>query len=321
MIKKFKYYSGIKKSKIKLTRKRVLAGAMTLVMLLGFASCSKKNKNASEDTTYESTEFSLDNGTRSIFDLGEKISMPSKSEIDKQRYGSVVSGNIDPNKVVVGSDGDVYVDAEAAKNAGNSGKTTIDDKGGTLDVSGDKVREKTEGYEVKDSNGNVVAKGNGNTPEGYVYDDNQSAYVKEEDTGYVYADADYYDPETGDLIIAKGDLVSKETLQRAKQLLTTTKPEKKNSSQPTSRESTTNNCIPEAPTKSEEEDGISNQTTTTESDYYEAPDGSLWSSEDAYKEYLAGQNDSDDSNEFVYEVDGQLMNEEEFNAYQKTLTR
>ena len=322
MIKKFKYYSGVKKLKIKLTRKRVLAGAMTFAVLFSLVGCSKKNKTTSEDATSEYAVSSI--SRHSIDDLGEKISMPSKSEIDKQRYGSVVSGNIDPNKVVIGSDGDVYINAEAAKNASNAGKTTIDDKGGTLDVSGEKVREKTEGYEVKDSNGNVVAKGNGSTPEGYVYDENQGAYVKAEDTGNVYADANYYDKETGELIIAKGDLVSKETLARAKQVLTTTKPQKNNSNQSTSNQSNSSKQQENKNQSNQQENKNSSNAQNNQNsglDYYEAPDGSIWSSESAYKEYLAGQNNSNSDDEVLYEVDGNLMTEEEFEAYQKTLTR
>ena len=44
---------------------------------------------------------------------------------------------------------------------------------------------------------------------------------------YVYADADYYVPETGDLIIREGDIISEEELVRAKKKFTTTKPAKK----------------------------------------------------------------------------------------------
>lgn len=272
-MKKLKFYRGVQK-----VTSFVLLGASPFIL----ASCSKTTKT--EDV---SEEYSVEQGTRGINDLGVKRrSESTTNSSNKSIYGNVVSGNINPNNIVIGPNGDAYVDSKAASNASNAGKTTIDDKGGTLDTSGDKVREKETGYQIQDSNGDIKDQGNGGTPSGYSYDPERDAIVPDEDNGkYVYADSDYYDPNTGDLAVAKGVLVEKSRLQG----LTKTKPQKDNSS--------------------------NEVTTSPEVTYYEASDGSIFFDEEARDIYEASlhQNSTEeinDESDFVI-VDGKLMTEEE----------
>ena len=211
------------------TRKYKLVGGIcagvAIITTITLASCSKKkSKNVSPDL---STSVSSSISTVDLNSLGNQIEFPSEDKLDQPKYGDVVSGNINKNELVEGIDPKtnkkvIYKNQEAKDKAANIGKKT-DTKGGTLTVDNNgKVKEKTESYEVKDTNGNVVASGEGKTPDGTVYDSGVNAYVAPSDAGkYVLVDVNYYDPYTGDLVLSKGDTVEKETLERAKRTLTT----------------------------------------------------------------------------------------------------
>ena len=350
-LNKLKFYGRCKKLE-RFSVKRVMCVGAALVTLLTLPSCSKKEKNNSETPSQEPISISNQDttkirtlGTHNIWDIGLKLQVPSKDKLSAPKFGNVVSGNFDASKVVVGSDGAVYVDSAAAEAAANAVGTTTDTKGGTLDTSGDKVRQKDDAYQVRDANGDLQDFGDGTLPSGYSKD-SAGNIVKNSDKGtYDYADADYYDPNTGELIFKKGDKV--EDLEKAKSMLTTVKPSKSNSGSSnssnssssssgssSSAEKSTNSCIPEGPdeyTKSEtassSDSSASENEPNTPAGYYTAPDGSFWSSRKAYEEYLkysSGSTDNTTSNdgEELYEVDGgQTMTKAEFEAYKKTLTR
>lgn len=168
---------------------------------------------------------------------------PEKIVVDKEVVEEVVTDE-NGNETVVTTETPVYyIDEEAKDKAEDIGKTVIDDKEGTLVVDENgTVKEKTEGYEVKDENGNTVVTGNdnGDIP-GYVEDPVIGGLVKEEEAGkYAKADTDYYGyTEYYDydaegrvylvkeyfVLIAKGDIVLKETLEKAKLELSTVKGE------------------------------------------------------------------------------------------------
>ena len=202
----------------------ICAGVIIVTAGIGTLVSHFKNKNKGVTTDLENTNPVID--TTDISLLGEEIEFPS--EADQPRYGDVVSGNINKDELVVGVDPKtkeevVYKNQEAKDKSKNIGKVQTDTKGGTLTVaSNGKVYEKTESYEVKDSAGNVVASGEGSTPAGQVYDNNINAYVAPADANkYVIVDVDYYDPSTGEVVLSKGDTVEKDTLEKAKRVLTT----------------------------------------------------------------------------------------------------
>lgn len=178
--------------------------------------------------------------TMIIDDMGTELEFPKNNE---SKYSNV-TGDIDVNKIVEKND-KLYVDKESADKSKDVGKTTIDTKNDTLKVDPDgKVKEKDKGYEIKDDKGNVIDKGDlgdNGIPDGYAYDSVLKKYLPKEEVGkYVYADATYYDEE-GTVIIKKGDVVAKETLEKAKKYLTTTKATKKEpTSAPSSSTTTTN---------------------------------------------------------------------------------
>ena len=78
----------------------------------------------------------------------------------------------------------------------------------------------------KDENGNIKDTGTNSTgtPDDYVWDNEENKGLKD---GYVYADKDYYN-EFGELIIKKGQVVKKTTLDALKEIQPTTNNNKNN---------------------------------------------------------------------------------------------
>ena len=207
-------------------------------------------------------------------DLGIELEFPEEGKNDKN-YGDIVSGNINKNEIVEDENGNIWKDEEAHNNSGNVGKEVIDDKNGSLttDNKGNVVEKET-GNEVKHEDGTITT-GEGNIPDGYAWDSARGEYVPEEDVGkYIYSDKDFYTSD-GELIIAVGDLVTRETYERACRELLTTKP--------TTEETTPNN---------------SNEENTPNGRYTDS-NGNVWNS---YEDYLKGIEDYSG----IYEVDGVL---------------
>lgn len=167
----------------------------------------KKHRNGSKDSTSTSQDFD-GMTTGSLDSLGEKLpNGTKKTEMTK------VSGDFNIEDVVRGADGLLYVDAESAALAVKSGTTEIDTKGGTLVVADNgKVYTKEEGYEIVDSNGNVIESGNG-TP---------STITGGID--YIECPCNYYDDE-GTLVHAAGELITPKELETCKKYYHTTKPQ------------------------------------------------------------------------------------------------
>ena len=211
----------------------ILAGSTLLAaMLLG----RKQENDKGNLPTQPTTSTFLPDEDVSIDDIGTKYDDPNLNNDDKE-YGEV-TGDINKEDIVE-KDETLWKDEEAADKSDEVGKEEIDDKDGTLEVkpNGD-VFEKEEDYEIEKEDGTVVEgtvteedKQNGNVgsdgtvlPPGYVHDENLDIDVKEEDANkFVYCDANYYDSE-GTLVYAKGDYITPEDLEMAKQYLTTTKP-------------------------------------------------------------------------------------------------
>lgn len=175
----------------------------------------KKNQNTTNNTNTTTTS------AFDLTDLGAELEIPTSTT---KKMGSVVSGTADLSKVTE-QNGKLYVDKENASKAQNK-TTSIDLKGGSLKTdSKGTVYDKTTGYIIKDETGKTIATGNLNEsgiPDGYAYDPVLKKYIPKEEVGkYVYADATYYD-EAGNEVLKKGDVVAKETLEKAKKYFSTT---------------------------------------------------------------------------------------------------
>lgn len=197
-----------KLKKAKLSKKSIgtsiVAGTLILITLV---SCGKKNDVVLDSTIEEektiTTKFDL-NG------IGVELQFPDDSKLEQPKYGNT-TGNIDVTKIVKDSEGNNWTSEEAKNNSKNTG-VKIDTKGDTLVVNKDgSVSTKTEGYEIIDSNGKVISSGNG------------APTNNNTNNGYVYADSNYYDKETGELVLSRGELVTPDALKYAKANLTTTK--------------------------------------------------------------------------------------------------
>lgn len=189
-----------------------------------------------------------------IDDMGAELEFP---ENNTSKYGNT-TGDINVDEIVE-KNGKFYVDKDSADKSDKKGTSSFDNKNNTLIEEDGKIKEKTEDYEIKDDKGNTVQKGeldDDGIPDGYAWDPVLKKYVPESEVGkYVYADATYYDEE-GTVIINKGDVVAKETLEKAKKYLTTTK--KTNSSSNTTTSSTTTSSATDTSSKNE-----TSSTTTT----------------------------------------------------------
>lgn len=226
---------NLKKSKNK--KKGLVPAIIALILaaatLVTVVLWPKKKDNSKGNTPTTSTVTPKEEV--SVDDLGVKFENPTLEE--EKEYGEV-TGNVNKEEIVE-KDDTLWKDEDAANKSEQVGKNEIDDKDGTLEVkpNGD-VFVKDEDYEIEKEDGTIVDgtiteddKTNGEIgsndtilPPGYVHDENLDKDVIEEDANkFVYSDADYYD-STGALIYSKGELISKEDLEMAKQSLTTIKP-------------------------------------------------------------------------------------------------
>lgn len=250
-------------------RKKILTSTVAIVIagvtaITSFIATKTKKVSATDATTsvVETTEHDISNV--SINDIGVKLEF---NEAEKKQYGKT-TGNVNKEEIVE-KNGTIWKDQEAADKSDEVGKTKIDDKNGTLKVKSDgKVYEKEKGYEVVDEKGKVVDSGSNKTgfPEDkYVHDKNlDKDVVKEDANKFVYADSNYYDMN-GKLVFKKGEIVLKETLEKAKKELYTTKPTKVETT--TKKEESTTNKVEttqkEEPTTKKEEPTTKKEETTT----------------------------------------------------------
>lgn len=174
----------MKKYALKRRNKVILisSGAVLLAILTGFGvGCSQNSKKKNDDivpttsstytastyttsTPVESTSSKVETPkinnlkTDSLNSLGTKLEFP-KEEEPKKEIGEV-TGNVNPNKIVVDEEGTVWATPEAESKKDNVDKVVIDDKDGSLEVKPDgTVYEKTPTYEIKDESGNVISTG------------------------------------------------------------------------------------------------------------------------------------------------------------------
>lgn len=244
MAKEEKIQKELKQEK-KTTNKRKRKGFIiaTLVLLLGgiYAVSGllfpNKKKGSDKKNNNIETVDDIEIDDISLADLGLEEDI---IEEKNSNYGKT-TGYIDKNKLVE-KDGTIWKDQNAADKSGKVGKTTVDDKDGSLVVKPDgTVHDKNTGYEVKDETGKVVDEGSNSNgvPNGYVWDPELNKYVPENELGlYTYADETYYFKD-GSIAIQKGDKVLKTTLENAKKTLSTTSPTNNNTN--TQTPSTNNN--------------------------------------------------------------------------------
>lgn len=255
--KKVKTKNKTKKSKKFIVAMVALISAGVIALTSGVAVFVNHLRNKNKDVP-KTPNNSI--STMAIDDMGTELEFP---ENNTSKYGET-TGNINIDELVE-KNGKLYVNQDSADKSNKKGTSSIDTKGDTLIVEDGKVKEKTEGYEIKDDKGNVVQKGeldDSGIPDGYAWDSVLKKYVLKEEVGkYVYADATYYDEE-GTVIINKGEVVAKETLEKAKKYLSTTKPTKTTSSSSnTTTSSTTTSSITDTSSKTE-----TSSTTTTSSE-------------------------------------------------------
>lgn len=206
-------HKTLKKGKNKKLKIIALIMASVIAVTSGIFGISNLLKNK----TKESSNNNNNNNNKSIStmeidDIGSELDFV---EQPKTEYGET-TGNVDVNKIVE-KNGKIYVDQKSADKSDKVGKSTIDTKDGTLDVKPDgTVTEKAPGYEIQDKDGNVIDEGdlnNGKVP----------GYENDLPEGYVYADATYYNEE-GNVLIEKGEVVTKDWLDYLKKNFSTTKP-------------------------------------------------------------------------------------------------
>lgn len=224
---------------------RIAAGVSAFIILITGLSHLGKKKSPSDNTNTTTTTKTTSTTSFDLDAMGDELNVETTTTTTYK----VVSGDIDPNKIVE-QDGKLYKDATEASKAKNT-TTSINLKNDTLKTSNGKVYDKTTQYEIKDETGKTVATGNldeSGIPDGYAYDSVLKKYLPKEEVGkYVYADATYYDNE-GNVVLKKGDVVLKETLEKAKKYFSTT-------TSTTTKGTTT---VPSAPTTT-----VGNNSTTT----------------------------------------------------------
>lgn len=215
--------------------------------IAGLVNLFKKKNNAEVPKTPKNSIVQVD-------DMGTELEFP---ENNTSKYGNT-TGNINADELVE-KNGKIYKDKDSADKADKKGNSSFDNKNNTLIEEDGKIKDKTQGYEIKDDTGKVIEQGDleeNKIPDGYAWDSVLKKYVLKEEVGkYVYADATYYDTE-GNVVINKGEVVAKETLEKAKKYLTTTKPVKTETSSNTSSTTTS-----KTETSSKEE---TSSTTTNE---------------------------------------------------------
>ena len=256
-------YKTPKKNKNKKVKIIALIVAGVIALTSGFVGITnlfkRKNKDVSNNNTNKTSISTMDIG-----DMGAELEITEP----KVEYGET-TGKVDVNKIVE-KNNKIYVDKESADKSSQVGNSSVNTKGGTLEVKPNgKVVEKTPGYEIKDETGKVVEKGdsnNGKVP-GYEYDKETDSYLPE---GYVYTDATYYNEE-GNVLIEKGEVVTKDWLDYLKKNFSTKKPtiQKNTSSQTSSTTSSTTS----SQTSSQTSSTTSNQTDSNAEEGISNTDG------------------------------------------------
>lgn len=209
------------KNKKKKGKGKIVAAILAIVILLGTTAAGlihhfgKKNKN---DNSLKSKDHESTYSDTNINDLGAELEF----EIDND--GKVVTGDIDPKKVVKDKQtGKSYVDKDAqekSKEVGTikivtpEGEKTVNKNGNTEDGkytvdSNGNVKDNTKtSYEVVDENGNLKDSGDKEIPTEFEKDDNLDKIIEKEDKGtYFYADCDYYNVN-GEIVLHKGDVIT-----------------------------------------------------------------------------------------------------------------
>ena len=235
-----------KKEKTKKSKKFIVgiialitAGAIALGAGIAHLTSIFKKKN-NDVPTKPTTSIS----TMDLDDMGTELEFPEETT---PTYGET-TGNVDVNELTE-KDGKYYKDKESADKSDNVGKETVDTKNDTLVEEDGKVKDKTEGYEIKNEQGEVIDQGNLNEdklPDGFEHNDELDGdFEKEDNTSTLtYADSDYYDKE-GNLVLAKGDLVEKDRLEYAKKHYSTVKPAKQETTSATQSTQSTETTQPE----------------------------------------------------------------------------
>lgn len=254
--------------------KGVFATIAVLIVAAGGFIVGRFSRNFKTHNEKDSYSISSTDST-SLSDLGKELESKPNSKDKKDKY----------NGYIKGSNGKLYADTESAKNADKVGNSIIDTQGGKLTVdSNGKVKEKDTGYEITDGKGNTIASGN-ETSDGKVdgFEENKElggTYEKGNiDENDVRADANYYDQD-GNLIISKGELIEKASLEWAKQNLSTTKPTKQEEE---TQKATTSSTSTSTTTNS-------NQSGTNADGTYTDAYGNIWIS---YQDYISGALDFD----------------------------
>lgn len=266
-------------AKPKKKRKGLVISLVAFVLVVsagitGFLLKSKgKNKNSNSKEKYTTSSFD-DLKDRSLNDLGKNIDLDENLQ---RQYGNV-TGDVDLESIVIGSDGTYYVDEDARDNAENSSNNN----------STSEIIDDEQGYIIVDSDNNIIDQGTGsNIPDGYAWDPGRGEYVPIDQVGkYVYSEYDIYYKSTGTLVIAKGTLVEKtryeEVLNDPK--YTTTQPIIEETQESTENIIPTEPTTPTEPTSPTED---SNQNSGSYTDSY----GNVWAS---YQDYLNGLENPDD---------------------------
>lgn len=215
----------MKKSKKKIVE-WILIISSVIVSIVAAIVYLVKNKNQKTTAPVSITSPTVEPTKDAVLgDLGIVITpTPTPTNKNDKVYGDT-PGDIKQEEIVQKGDKN-YKDQTAVDKSDMVGNIITDTKNGTLEVkpNGEVHIKNDIGYEVKDENGAVIDSGSNNTgiPDGDVYDKNLDSYVKEEDLNkYIYLDADYYDKK-GNLVLKKGTLIAKETLEKLKNELNLT---------------------------------------------------------------------------------------------------
>lgn len=202
----------------------ILAGLMILVSSVIPQGKKNNTTTPTQKTTITTTTTTTNTTNIYLESLGVTLEIPTSTTL---KYGDA-SGKVDLSKVTLYK-GTYFADKENASKADQIGKTTINLQNDTLKTdSKGTVYNKTTGYTIIDKEtGKTVATGNLNsdgTPDGFKYNEELNGIYEEKDNveTLTYADSDYYDKD-GNLVLKKGDIVDKETLESAKKYLYTTK--------------------------------------------------------------------------------------------------
>lgn len=254
------------KKKKKSLKAIIIAAIAALLAGLGVLTWHlvSKNKKATPNDTNSNTSSII-----TVDDLGMEEDFTSS--LESKEYGKT-TGDVDKNKIVE-KDGTIWKDKEAADKSKDIGKTTIDDKNGTLKVNSDgEVYEKEKGYEIQKEDGTVVSGTNGTgeptKDDGYVYDKElDSTVVKDDVNKFVNVDKNYYNKYTGKIVYSKGERVLKETLAKIKKdpNLTTTKPVLSNSSSVSSSSKVSSTSSSSSTTSSSSATSTSSTSSVTDS--------------------------------------------------------